>query len=42
MKNYILLILIIVCFKSYGQTQVDKDLNGVIHDVPFFSNISSD
>jgi hypothetical protein len=42
MKNYISIILMIVCFKSYGQTQADKDLNGVIHDVPFFSNISSD
>ncbi len=42
MKNYISIILIIVCFKSYGQTQADKDLNGVVHDVSFFSNISSD
>ncbi len=42
MKNYLLIILTIVCFKSYGQTQADKDLNGVVYDLSFFSNISSD
>lgn len=42
MKKLITLVFIIVCYRTYAQTQANKDLNEVIYDVPFFSKISSD
>ncbi len=42
MKKIFTIAILLLCINAIGQTQENKDLNGVVYDVPFFEQISSD